>query len=104
MQRCDVVDIYNKMGYNMAMNKTYITNFGKEETARLKTELADLLVKRIKLDQFFDKYLDKFDSEMKPNKPDTPVWKLYHKKYDEYNELSRKITTTEHLLRRVGNV
>ena len=70
----------------------------------LKAELADLLVERIKLDQFFEKYLEKFDSAMKPNKPDTPVWKLYHKKYDEYNELSRKITTTEYLLGRVRNV
>lgn len=91
------------MGYNNRM-KTYITNYGKQEVIKLKDKLAKLLVQRIKLDQFFDKYLDKFEDQMKPNKPDTAIWKTYHKKYEEYERLSREIQTTEHLLRRAGNV
>ena len=86
------------------MNKTYVTDYGRQETARLKTKLADLLVQRIKMDQFFELFLEKFENEMKPNKTDTAVWKAYHKKYDEYERLSREIQTTEHLLRRTGIV
>ena len=84
--------------------KTYITKYGIEETAKLKTKLADLLVQRIKMNQFFDKFLDQFDSKMKPNETDSPVWKVYHKKYAEYEKLSREIQTTEHLLGRTGIV
>ena len=90
------------MGYNNRM-KTYITKYGMEETTKLKSKLADLLVERIKLDQFFDKFLDQFDS-MKSNETDTPVWKLYRQKYAEYEKLSREIQTTEHLLGRTGIV
>lgn len=84
--------------------KLYVTNYGREEAAKLKAKLTDLLIERIKLDQFFDRYLEKFENHMKPNKPDTAVWKLYRKKYEEYDKLSREITTTEHLLGRTGIV
>jgi Zn-dependent M32 family carboxypeptidase len=80
--------------------KTYITQYGVQETSKLKTKLADLLVQRIKMNQFFDKFLDEYDSKMKPNKTDSPVWKVYKKKYAEYEKLSREIQTTEHLLGR----
>ena len=86
------------------MKKTYITNYGKQEIANAKTKLAELLVERIKMDQFFDMFLDKFESKMKPNQPDTDIWKAYHKKFEEYEKLSRQIQTTEHLLGRSGNV
>jgi Zn-dependent M32 family carboxypeptidase len=84
--------------------KTYITKYGIEEKAKLKAKLADLLVERIKMDQFFDKFLDTFDSKMKPNETDTPVWKAYHEKFEQYEKLSREIQSTEHLLRRTGIV
>ena len=84
--------------------KTYITKYGKEETAKAKAKLADLLVQRIKLDQFFDKYLEMFEGKMKPDQSDTPVWKLYRAKYAEYDKLCSEIQTTEHVLKKAVNV
>lgn len=36
----------------------------------------------MKLDEFFDLFISKVD--MNPDKTDTPEWKLYNKKYEEY--------------------
>lgn len=102
MQRCVVVDFNNELGYNTIM-KT-ITKYGIKESAKLKTKLIDLLIQRIKFDQFFDKFLDKYDNKMKVNDLNNPTWTVYRAKIEEYENLSREIRSTEHLLRRSGIV
>jgi len=74
------------------------------DPALLKQELKTLLVQRIKLDQFFDRFLEQFEMKMKPEKTDTEVWKLYKKKYKEYDDICARIQTTEHFLKKAGNV
>jgi hypothetical protein len=82
------------MGYNTKM----------KTVNELRVELAQMLVTRIKLDKFFDMYLDTFESKMDPKQPDTPVWKFYRKKYNEYDELCSRITSTEYQLKKAGYV
>lgn len=53
---------------------------------------------REKLDRWFDKYLDMFDKDMKPEEGTTPVWNMYRKKYKEYEELESVLKTTEFYL------
>ena len=74
------------------------------DPALLKQELKELLLKRIKLDQFFDRYLEMFEMKMKPDQPDTEIWKLYKKKYKEYDDICARIQTAEHFLKKAGNV
>ena len=45
------------------------------------------------MDKWFDKYLDMFDKKMDSSNPDTPIWKLYNTKSQEYSELNEIITT-----------
>jgi len=74
------------------------------DPALLKQELKVLLLQRIKLDQFFDRYLEMFEMKMKPEKSDTAIWKLYKKKYKEYDDICARIQTAEHFLKRTTNV
>jgi hypothetical protein len=61
-----------------------------------KTQRHDLLMKKMKLDKFFTMYLDKFDKQMDPENPTTPVWKLYKQKSAEYNKISQEIRNIEY--------
>jgi len=103
LQGCDdnfYVDFYNEMEYNTLMlNANRFT-----DPALLKQELKVLLLQRIKLDQFFDRYLEMFEMKMKPEKSDTAIWKLYKKKYKEYDDICARIQTAEHFLKRTTNV
>ena len=44
-----------------------------------------LMADKMKLDKFFSMYLDKVGSKMDPDVPNTPVWKLYKEKLNEYD-------------------
>lgn len=57
-----------------------------------------LTTQREKLDRWFDKYLDMFDKDMKPEEGTTPVWNMYRKKYKEYESIDSMIKTTEFYL------
>ncbi len=61
-----------------------------------------LLKERQKMDRWFDKYLDMFDRKMDPAKVDTPEWKLYNKKSEEYSQLNRLITSADVYIQKVG--
>jgi hypothetical protein len=50
-----------------------------------------LMADKMKLDKFFSMYLDKVGSKMDPDVPNTPVWKLYKEKLNEYESVTRRI-------------
>lgn len=60
----------------------------------------DLSIEKMKLDKFFTMYLDKFDKQMDPNKPNTPIWKLFRTKSEEYNKLCQEIRNTEYWIKK----
>ena len=60
----------------------------------------DLCIEKMKMDKFFTMYLDKFDKQMDPSKPNTPIWKLFKKKSDEYNKLCQEIRNTEYWIKK----
>ena len=68
-------------------------------------KVRDSLVKDRKvMDKWFDKYLEMMERKMKPETPNTPEWKLYHKKSDEYSELLTLIKTADNYVRKLQTV
>lgn len=65
---------------------------------------VSLIKERKVLDRWFDKYLDMFDKKMKPDQTDTPIWKLYNKKSQEYSELNEVITTANAYITKLKSV
>lgn len=63
-----------------------------------------LLADKMKMDKFFSMYLDKVGSKMDPDVPDTPVWKLYKQKLNEYESLSRRIKLLDYYIKGSSNV
>lgn len=61
-------------------------------------ERNKLILEKMKMDKFFSNFLDKFERKMDPDKPNTPIWKLYKAKMNEYSELDRKLKTAEYWL------
>jgi len=58
--------------------------------------VSELSTKIKTLDAWFDKYLDMFDSQMDSDNPNTPVWALYKKKYNEYDTVNSCLTSVKH--------
>lgn len=56
----------------------------------------ELVIHRMKMDRFFTLFLDKFERKMDPDKPNTPIWKLYKEKLKEYDKLQRDIKAAEY--------
>lgn len=56
----------------------------------------ELVIQRMKMDRFFTLFLDKFERKMDPDKPNTPIWKLYKEKLKEYDKLQRDIKAAEY--------
>ena len=69
-------------------------------TEKLKSIYIDLINLRGKLDRWFNKYLDMFDEKMSSVPRTDPLWKLYHKKADEYSEVTQTIKTAEYFLKK----
>ena len=63
-----------------------------------------LIVERMKMDKFFNMFLDKFERKMDPEKPNTPIWKLYRAKVKEYYNLTQEIRNTEYWMKKQANV
>lgn len=70
------------------------------DSAKLQKIYIDLVNLRSKMDRWFDKYLDMFDEKMSTVNRSDPVWKLYHKKSDEYSEVTATIKTAEYYLKK----
>jgi oligoribonuclease NrnB/cAMP/cGMP phosphodiesterase (DHH superfamily) len=68
-----------------------------EKITSIYVELVNL---RGKLDRWFNKYLDMFDEKMNASTRSDPVWKLYHKKSDEYSDVVQTIKTAEYYLKK----
>lgn len=70
----------------------------------LTTKHDELVVQKMHLDKFFTLFLDKFHSKMDPGKPNTPIWKLYKLKLNEYDDIQRQLRATEYWLQRSAHV
>lgn len=64
----------------------------------------ELLIKKMKMDKFFSLFLEKFERKMDPEKPNTPIWKLYKEKMKEYGVLSQEIKNIEYWITKASNV
>jgi hypothetical protein len=74
------------------------------DVAGLTQLLSDLKTQRRKLDAWFDKYLDMFDSKMTKTGKEDPVWKMYDKKFYEYQELEANIKRVNYYREKYANV
>jgi hypothetical protein len=68
-----------------------------------KTQLIEqqtlLMADKMKLDKFFSMYLDRVGSKMDADVPNTPEWKLYKQKYNEYESLTRRIRVLDYYIK-----
>lgn len=71
------------------------------DNEKLQKIYIDLVNLRSKMDRWFDKYLDMFDEKMNETNRSDPLWKLYHKKADEYSDIVQTIKTAEYYLKKV---
>lgn len=62
-----------------------------------------LLKERQKMDRWFDKYLEMFDRKMDSTKINTPEWKMYNKKSEEYSTVNGLIRSADVYIKKVGN-
>ncbi len=69
--------------YNMSMNELY----NKRDSLQLQ---------KMKLDKFFSMFLEKYERKMDPEKPNTPIWKLYKSKLKEYEAIQQEIRNTNY--------
>lgn len=68
-------------------------------------KVRDGLIKDQKvMDKWFDKYIEMMDKKMKPEAPNTPEWKLYNRKFEEYSELKTLIKTADSYVRKLQAV
>jgi hypothetical protein len=58
----------------------------------------ELLGVKMRLDKFFSMYLDKYGDQMDADKVDTPIWKLYKSKLNEYDEVSKELKVLDYWL------
>jgi len=72
--------------------------------ATLYDKKSNLVLEKMKMDKFFSLFLDKFGGKMDPSKPDTPIWKLYKVKLNEYESLSQEIRNTEYWISKERHV
>ncbi len=74
------------------------------DVAGLTQLLSDLKTQRRKLDAWFDKYLEMFDNKMTKTGKEDPVWKMYDKKFYEYQELEQNIKRVNYYREKYANV
>lgn len=67
---------------------------------KLNSIYIDLINLRAKMDRWFNKYLDMFDEKMNALPATDPIWKLYHKKADEYSDVTQTIKTAEYFIKK----
>ena len=72
----------------------------RNDPTKIKNIYLELVNERSKLDRWFNKYLDMFDTKMNSTTRSDPVWKLYHAKSEDYSTLNSLITTAEYFLKK----
>lgn len=63
-----------------------------------------LLAERKVLDKWFDKYLEMFERKMSSEDSNTPIWKLYKSKSNEYSELNGIINTADAYIKKLKSI
>jgi uncharacterized protein YacL (UPF0231 family) len=58
---------------------------------------------KIKMDRWFDKYLDMFDEKLAMCGRNDPVKKLYNTKFDEYSHITRVIRVAQSYMNQNSN-
>lgn len=54
---------------------------------------------KIKMDRWFDKFLDKFSEDLDRVDRNNPIKKLYHTKFNEYSDISRAMKVAENYMK-----
>ena len=83
-----------KLEYDIVMAHTM------NEREKIKSIYMSLVNERSRLDRWFNKYLDMFDTKMNSSFRSDPVWKLYHAKSNEYSDLNSLITTAQYYMQK----
>ena len=65
---------------------------------QLESMQQELIREKVLLGAFMTRFLDKFERKMNPDKPDTPIWDLYHAKMREYNRIDGLIKSAQYYL------
>lgn len=60
---------------------------------------VELSTQRVKLDRWFDKFLDMFDEKLSNCDRNDPIKKLYNSKFNEYSEIARAMKLAESYLK-----
>lgn len=84
----------------MEIEREISSAFQVGDTKTIATAKEQLIAQREKLDRWFDRYLDLFSDRMDLLEKSDPVWKLYDKKYANYQEVSHAIITADYFLRK----
>lgn len=83
------------MNYSMNAISAVVQSRDMNALAAMKNEL---IVEKMKLDKFFTMFLDKFERKMDSEVTDTPIWKLYKKKMQEYSDVDRSLKSVSYFL------
>ena len=96
------------MEFNMLSKQEYLQKFSlcaiDGDVKSLEKIRMALIKERTLLDRWFDKYLEMFERKMSSDSTDTPVWKLYKSKSNEYSELNGIITTADAYIKKLKSV
>lgn len=95
-----MLDFLSDIGYNYSMFDKGVVMYLQTKNEMI-NEKNTLMVERMKMDRFFTMFLDKVGSQMKEDKTDTPVWKLYRSKMKEYDKLESQIKYLDYKISRV---
>jgi hypothetical protein len=68
------------------------------DRAQLEKLYMELIVEKMRLDKFFTMFLDKFESKMDCEEPNTPIWKLYRSKHKEYGEIEQAVKAAKYYM------
>lgn len=77
-----------------------VYDLARADKPSLKKMYSDLLKERMRQDKFFSMFLEKFERKMDHEKADTPIWKLYKKKREQYAILASLIKSAEYQLKK----
>lgn len=84
-------------------NKMLELSFNRD-VAGLTNLVSDLNQQIRKMDAWFDLFLDKFDRKLDTSKTDTPIWKMYNKKFTEYEDLKQTIKRVSYYREKYVNI
>ena len=70
----------------------------RADRIKLKEMYSELIHQKMVLDKFFSFFLS--ENELEHDSPDTPQWKIYKERLEEYSEVSKLIASTEYQMRK----